>query len=70
MPNDPQSPFITSGIRLGTPAVTTRGLGVDEMDVIAECIKDTVDTPIESREECRKKVAQICERFPLYSFYK
>lgn len=70
VPNDPQSPFITSGIRLGTPAVTTRGLGVEEMDVIAGCIKDTVDAPIESREECRKTVAQICKRFPLYSFYK
>lgn len=70
VPNDPQSPFITSGIRLGTPAVTTRGLGTNEMDTIAECIKNTVDNPIESREECRKTVAQICERFPLYSFYK
>ncbi len=70
VPNDPQSPFITSGIRLGTPAVTTRGLGINEMDTIAKCIKNTVDNPIESREECRKTVAQICERFPLYSFYK
>lgn len=70
VPNDPQSPFVTSGIRLGTPAVTTRGLGVEEMDVIARCIKDTVDAPIESREECRKTVTQICERFPLYAFYK
>lgn len=70
VPNDPQSPFVTSGIRLGTPAVTTRGLGINEMDTIAKCIKNTVDNPIESREECRKTVAQICERFPLYSFYK
>lgn len=70
VPNDPQSPFITSGIRLGTPAVTTRGLGIEEMDVIAGCIKDTVDAPIESREKCKKTVSQICERYPLYSFYK
>ncbi len=38
VPNDPRSPFVTSGVRLGTPAVTTRGLKEDDMDMIAECI--------------------------------
>ena len=38
IPNDPQSPFVTSGIRIGTPAVTTRGLIEEDMDIIAECI--------------------------------
>lgn len=70
VPNDPESPFVTSGIRLGTPAVTTRGLGLEEMDEIAQCIRDVADAPEESLEKCRKTVTQICERYPLYSFYQ
>lgn len=70
IPNDPESPFITSGIRLGTPAVTTRGLGVDEMKQIAYCIKQTVDGPDKNQEECREIVTKICERYPIYPFYQ
>ena len=67
IPNDPQSPFITSGIRVGTPAVTTRGFGVEEMKVIAHLIKLAATDFENTADECRAKVAELCAKFPLYN---
>jgi len=64
--NDPEKPFVTSGIRIGTPAVTTRGLGVEEMEKIAEYIY-LCATDFEAKaDEIRAGVNAICEKFPLY----
>ena len=65
IPNDPEKPFVTSGIRVGTPAVTTRGLGVAEMDQIAECMYLTA-TQFDKADEIREMVAAICKQYPLY----
>lgn len=67
IPNDPQSPFITSGIRVGTPAVTTRGMKESEMKIIGELIADVVQNKNEALDGVSKKVADLCEKFPLYS---
>jgi glycine hydroxymethyltransferase len=69
VPNDPRSPFVTSGLRIGTPAVTTRGMGEAEMkklaDWIARILEDVSD---ESRiDAVRGEVAELCERFPVYA---
>lgn len=66
VPNEKRSPFVTSGLRLGTPAVTTRGLGTDDMDSIAECISLAVHDFEGNREKIRAAVAGICEKYPLY----
>lgn len=66
IPNDPQSPFITSGIRVGTPAVTTRGLNEQDMDIIAECIYLTATDFENKADEIREKVSSLCEKYPLY----
>ncbi|MBD2342111.1 serine hydroxymethyltransferase [Calothrix sp. FACHB-156] len=69
VPFDPQSPFVTSGLRLGSPAMTTRGLGVAEFTEIGNIIADRLLSP-ESEEvaaDCRRRVAALCDRFPLYS---
>lgn len=66
IPNDPQSPFVTSGIRIGTPAVTTRGMGVEEMKSIAKAIFLALDNPEENEDEVKAIVAKLCEDFPLY----
>ena len=65
IPNDPEKPFVTSGIRVGTPAVTTRGLGVAEMDQIAECMYLTA-TQFNKADEIREMVTAICKQYPLY----
>ena len=66
IPNDPEKPFVTSGVRLGTAAVTTRGLKEEDMDVIAECIY-LAATDFEAKsDEIREKVTKICEKYPLY----
>ncbi len=64
--NDPQKPFVTSGIRIGTPAVTTRGLGVEEMDKIAEYIYLCATDFENSADSIRAGVTEICKKFPLY----
>ena len=68
IPFDPASPFVTSGIRLGTPALTTRGLQVKDMeeiaDIIATVLKNLEDKAI--HEEASKRVAALCEAYPLY----
>jgi glycine hydroxymethyltransferase len=65
IPFDPESPFITSGVRIGTPAVTTRGMKEGEMKEIAKIIDLALDEN-NSREEIRKIVLELCSRFPLY----
>lgn len=66
IPNDPQSPFITSGIRIGTPAVTTRGFGEAEMKQIAGFIHDVAVDFEANRERVTAEVAALCKRFPIY----
>jgi glycine hydroxymethyltransferase len=64
VPNDPKSPFVTSGLRLGTPAVTTRGLKEDDMKVIADAIKAAIlDNDLEKAEGL---VKGLTEKYPLY----
>ena len=64
IPNDPRSPFVTSGVRLGTPAVTTRGMKEDDMDKIAEIIAMVIDGE-ENVEAARKMAAQLTAKYPL-----
>ncbi|MBP0959518.1 MAG: serine hydroxymethyltransferase [Oscillospiraceae bacterium] len=64
--NDPEKPFVTSGIRIGTPAVTTRGLGVEEMEKIAEYIYLCATDFENKADEIRAGVNEICAKFPLY----
>ena len=66
IPGDPQKPSITSGVRIGTAAVTTRGLGPDEMKKIAHCIALTAKDFEGTQAQVQATVAQICEQFPLY----
>jgi len=66
IPGDPQKPSITSGVRIGTPAVTTRGLGAEEMKAIAHCIALTARDFEGTTEEVKATVAAICKKFPLY----
>lgn len=67
IPNDPASPFVTSGIRLGTAAVTTRGLVEEDMAVIAKAIKLTIDQTDESIEEAKALVKTLTDKYPLYA---
>lgn len=66
VPNEPLSPFITSGLRIGTPAVTTRGLDEKDMDIIANCIALAVKDFDNSREKIEKMVSDICKSHPIY----
>lgn len=66
VPNDPQSPFITSGLRLGSPAVTTRGFKETEMIKIAHWIRLIVDDFEGNKEKVSKEVTELCEKFPIY----
>ena len=66
IPNDPEKPFVTSGLRLGTAAATTRGLQAEDMGTIADCIK-LAATDFEAKaDEIRARVTAICEKYPLY----
>jgi len=68
VPNDPQSPFVTSGLRLGTPAITTRGFGVEETRQLTGWIADILDD-VENEEivdRVRGQVLDLCQRFPVY----
>ena len=64
VPNDPRSPFVTSGVRLGTPAVTTRGLKEDDMDMIAECIALVLQSE-DNIEKVKGMVAELTVKYPL-----
>ena len=66
IPGDPQKPTVTSGVRIGTPAVTTRGFGIDEMKSIAELIRLTAADFENSRDYVREQVCALCDRFPIY----
>ncbi len=66
VPNDPQSPFVTSGVRLGTPAVTTRGFKEAEMKKIAHWIREVVDDFEGNKDRIAAEVQELCEKFPIY----
>ncbi|WP_444644937.1 serine hydroxymethyltransferase [Caproiciproducens sp. R1] len=66
VPNEQRSPFVTSGVRLGTPAITTRGLNTGDMDIIAECISLAIHDFEASEDKIRGMVTEICDRYPLY----
>ena len=66
VPNDPASPFVTSGIRIGTPAVTTRGLKEEDMKTISHLIKLAVTDFDTKADEIRAAVNEICSRYPIY----
>lgn len=68
VPFDPESPFVTSGLRLGSPAMTTRGMGEEEFVEIANIIADRLLHPGDEtvKQDCQLRVAELCDRFPLY----
>ena len=66
VPGEKRSPFVTSGVRLGTPAVTTRGMGPAEMKIIADCIADCIFDFDTKKDEVAARVADLTARFPLY----
>jgi glycine hydroxymethyltransferase len=68
IPNDPQKPFVTSGIRIGSPAMTTRGFTEIEAEEVAHLVADILDAPNDEAvaAEVRAKVAALCRRFPVY----
>ena len=70
VPFDPESPFVTSGLRLGSPAMTTRGMGTAEFIEIADIIADRLTNPDDDAmsQACRRRVAELCQRFPLYPY--
>ena len=65
IPNDPEKPFVTSGIRLGTPQVTSRGMNEADMDVIADCIADVIKNGEAAIERTKAKVSELTKRYPL-----
>ncbi len=66
VPGETRSPFVTSGVRIGTPAVTTRGFGEEEMKIIADCIADCIEDFEGRKEAVAAKVEELTARFPLY----
>jgi glycine hydroxymethyltransferase len=66
IPNDPQSPFVTSGIRLGTPAITSRGLREEDMKRLARLIYETASDFDGKADSIRAEVAELCRAYPLY----
>jgi glycine hydroxymethyltransferase len=70
VPFDPESPFVTSGLRLGTPAITTRGMGTTESKEIANIVADKLLNPEDEamNNDCLRRVAALCDRFPLYPY--
>ena len=65
IPNDPKSPFVTSGIRLGTPAVTSRGFNTEDMDKVAECIARMIKEGEAAADEVKAMVKELTEKYPL-----
>ena len=70
VPFDDQSPFVTSGIRIGSPAMTTRGFGTEEFEYVAELIDKVLQKPDDGavRRRVKQEVKELCDRFPLYDF--
>ena len=66
VPNDPQSPFVTSGIRLGTAAITSRGFVIEDMDKIAEAIDLVITDNEKNAEDAMGIVAALTNKYPLY----
>jgi glycine hydroxymethyltransferase len=68
IPNDPEKPFVTSGIRLGSPAMTTRGFGAPEAEQVGNLIADLLDHPEDQAtiDRVRAQVAELTARFPVY----
>ena len=68
IPNDPEKPFVTSGIRIGSPAMTTRGFGIDEASQVAHLMADVLDAPHDERVIARvaSEVQSLCKRLPVY----
>ena len=67
IPNDPEKPMVTSGVRIGTPCVTTRGFTPADMQSIARCIRLMTDAPQTHRDEVLETVAALVEKHPLYA---
>jgi len=69
VPNDPQSPMVTSGIRIGTPALSTRGMGANEMELIGDWIADVIESKLDEEviRATRVKVRDLCDAFPQYA---
>lgn len=65
IPNDPKSPFVTSGVRLGTPAITSRGFNTEDMDKVAECIARMIKEGEAAAEEVRGMVKELTDKYPL-----
>ena len=65
IPNDPQSPFVTSGVRLGSPAVTARGMKVEDMDVIAEAVATMLNEGESGQEKAKALVKSLADKYPL-----
>ena len=70
VPGEKRSPFVTSGVRVGTPAVTTRGMGPAEMKIIADCIADCIFDFEGKKDEVAARVAELVKKFPLYEYYR
>ncbi|MEB3297901.1 MAG: serine hydroxymethyltransferase [Candidatus Sericytochromatia bacterium] len=68
IPDDPESPFVTSGLRLGTPAITTRGLGPEDIRILGDVIADALKHPADEAvlDDCRLRVSDLCRAHPLY----
>jgi len=68
VPNDPKSPFVTSGVRLGTPAITTRGFTTDDMKKVGEIIAEVIKNPENEQKlaELKQKSMELCAKYPLY----
>ena len=66
VPNDPEKPFVTSGVRIGTPAVTTRGMNEDDMKIIGKCIADIIRNGEEAIPRVTEQVLALCAAHPLY----
>ncbi len=67
IPNDPEKPFVTSGVRLGTPAVTTRGFGADEMRFIARSMREIAENFDGAKDRILADVLALCEKYPIYT---
>lgn len=65
IPNDPRGPMVTSGVRMGTPLLTSRGMGKEEMKTVAQCICDVLDGQVDPKS-VKPRVLELCQQFPLY----